>query len=288
MLRRLLGAHIELVTNMERALGSIKADRAQIEQILMNLAVNARDAMPHGGKLTIETKHVTHEGINGTVGVIPAGAYVLLAVTDTGTGMDEQILQNVFEPFFTTKEQGKGTGLGLSTVYGIVKQSQGFIHVDSAPGKGSSFEIYFPRVDAPADRPALRSLSKIADGTETVLLVEDEDLVRKAAARILERHGYHVIIAAHGEDALRKAEQYQGTIDLLLTDVAMPGMSGTTLAERLAPKHPEMRVAYMSGYTEDPLVHADNDLAYVRKPFTPDRLLRKIRGVLDRAKRADR
>ena len=287
MLGRLLGEDVGLATQLASDLGSVKTDRSQIEQVIMNLAVNARDAMPQGGQLTIETANIEIDEIytREHVPVLP-GSYVMLAVSDTGTGMSADTQAHMFEPFFTTKGKGKGTGLGLSTVYGIVKQSAGFIWVYSEPGKGTTFKIYLPRV---GQKPEPRisgavSSAAIVDGTETVLLAEDEAAVRAVARHSLERHGYTVLEAPSGEAALDLAQRYSGRIHLLLTDVVMPGMSGRTLALRLASLRPEVRTIYMSGYTDEAITRhgvLEPGVTYVQKPFSPDALARKVREVLD-------
>jgi PAS domain S-box-containing protein len=286
MLRRLLGEDIELATGLDPALGRVKTDPGQFEQVVMNLSVNARDAMPQGGKLTLETANVELDDVYAREHY-PArpGPYAMLAVSDTGTGMTEEVQAHLFEPFFTTKEKGKGTGLGLATVYGIVKQSGGFIWVYSELGRGSTFKIYLPRVDEPVGtREGPTVATPIARGTETVLLAEDEAPVRAVARHVLERYGYTVLEAPNAEAALDIAERHSGPIHLLLTDVIMPGMSGRDLALRLAPLRPETRVIYMSGYTDDAITRhgvLEPGLSYVQKPFTPDMIARKVREVLD-------
>jgi PAS domain S-box-containing protein len=283
LLARLLGDDVDLAISLA-ASGRVRVDPGQLEQVLVNLAVNARDAMPSGGKLTIDTADIELDGehARGRLGA-PAGPYVVIAVTDDGTGMDEGTLSRIFEPFFTTKEPGKGTGLGLSTVWGIVKQSGGDLHVYSSPGAGSTFKIYLPRIDdlPRTEQPPQRAAP--ANGTETVLLVEDSDPVRKAAARALGRGGYRVIEAAHPREALQRLEQSRG-IDLLLSDVMMPECSGPELAERASELVPSLRVLFMSGYTGAALVHqriVESGAAYIQKPFTGEALLLRVRAVLD-------
>src|SRR5438046_1497274 len=286
MLRRLIGEDIKLETVLAPELGAVRVDAGQIEQVLVNLAVNARDAMPQGGRLTIQTDNVDADGTRGrlTPGV-PDGRHVLLQVSDSGIGMDDEIQAHLFEPFFTTKPRGKGTGLGLATVYGIVRQSGGHIAVDSAPGRGATFRISLPRADAPldpTDRPT--PVTAPAAGSETILLVEDEHLVRLLARKVLERAGYRVLVAAGGAEALDLAERYAGPIHLLLTDVVMPGMNGRELIRRLAPLRPDLRVLYMSGYADEAVAQhgvLDPGTAFLQKPFTPGGLADKVRGVLD-------
>jgi two-component system, cell cycle sensor histidine kinase and response regulator CckA len=288
MLRRLIGEDIGLRTALQPDLGRVKADPGQMEQVIMNLAVNGRDAMPSGGKLTLETANVSLDEnyARQHVGVVP-GAYVMLAVSDTGIGMDDETQQHVFDPFFTTKEIGKGTGLGLSTVYGIVKQSGGSIWVYSEVGKGTTFKVYLPRVDERAER--YKHAEILADaplGSETILLVEDADMLRRLAKEVLETSGYRVLEAATGRDAMRIVQENSETIQLLLTDVVMPEMSGRELANRIAPVRPEMRVLYMSGYTNDAIVHhgvLDEGINFIQKPFSPDALTLKVREALGSA-----
>jgi PAS domain S-box-containing protein len=290
MLRRLIGEDIDLATAPARGLGNVKADPAQIKQILLNLAVNARDAMPQGGKLTIETENVELDGQYARLHPdVSAGTYVMLAVTDTGIGMDEETRARIFEPFFTTKAAGLGTGLGLATVYGIVKQSNGAISVYSEPGLGTTFKVYLPRVLEPADALAAAPLAGVKGGTETILLVEDNEMVRTLTCEILKRQGYTVVEAQHGADALDLARRYHGPIHLLLTDVVMPEMSGPELVSRLAPLRPQMKIVYMSGYTADAIDHQgmlDGGIEFLPKPIGLDTLVRKLREVLDGRGRA--
>lgn len=286
MLRRLIPESIELVVNLEPQLGHIKADPGQIEQVIVNLAVNAREAMPQGGKLIIETanRELDEHYCRRHMSVKP-GSYVMLSVSDTGAGMAPDVQEHIFEPFFTTKT-GKGTGLGLSTVYGIVKQSAGEIWVYSEPSLGSSFKIYLPRVQAAAERAETAVQPPTpASGRETILLVEDEETVRMLVREILQSNGYSVLEAKNGAEGLALAGRYNGKIDLLLTDVVMPQMSGRELAEKLCPLRPGTRILFMSGYTDDAVV-ANGSVApgsaFIQKPFSPDALARKLRMLLDR------
>ena len=287
MLGRLVGEDIELQSVLAPGLGHIKADPGQLEQVIVNLAVNARDAMPTGGKLTIETADVEMAETRGRdLTTVPAGRYVMLAITDSGTGMDEDTKARIFEPFFTTKEQGKGTGLGLATVYGIVKQSGGFIWVYSEPGHGTTFKIYLPRVEGAADALAPPvGTAAVPRGTETVLIVEDEEAVRALAKTALARKGYRVLEAANGGEALLLCESERAPIHLLVTDVVMPGLGGADLAQRLAPLRSEMKVLFISGYTDRAAARHGTmqpGAAYLEKPFSLDALARKVREVLDR------
>ncbi len=286
MLRRLIGENLEVAVVATPELGAVKADPSQLEQVLLNLAVNARDAMPQGGTLTIETANVEldetyarrHPGAN-------AGRFVMLAVSDTGHGMDAAVKARIFEPFFTTKDPGKGTGLGLATVFGIVKQSGGSIGVYSEPGHGTTFKVYLPRVDETIDQAATAATPTLARGSETILLVEDDDEVRALARETLDGHGYTVIPASAPAEALQLAGSHSGPIHLLVTDVVLPQLSGRGLAERLAPEHRDLRVLYMSGYTDDAIVRhgmLEEGTAFLQKPFTPYTLLSKVREVLDR------
>jgi PAS domain S-box-containing protein len=285
LLHRLIGEDVDLFTVLEPGLGRVKADPGQIEQVIMNLAVNARDAMPQGGKLTIETANTDlDENYSRDHIAVKPGCYVMIAVSDTGVGMNDKVRARIFEPFFTTKEVGKGTGLGLSTVYGIVKQSGGYVWVYSEVGKGSSFKIYLPRVDAPAELAPSHAGTPARRGTETVLLVEDEDGVRALMRHVLHKHGYYVLEARHGGEALLTCERHQDKIDLLLTDVVLEQMSGRELAQRLQKLRPAMKVLYVSGYADDAIVHhgvLNAGMSFLQKPFTTEALARKIRYILD-------
>jgi two-component system cell cycle sensor histidine kinase/response regulator CckA len=285
MLARLIGEDIELITVSDPELGRVKTDQGQIEQVILNLAVNARDAMPHGGKLIIETSNVEIDEVFAQQSPYPLelGSYVCLAVRDTGVGMDAATQARIFEPFFTTK--GKGTGLGLSMVYGVVKQSGGYITVHSELGAGTTFKIYFPIVDAPLERAHARaSVPTSFQGTETVLLVEDETGLRSLTCALLERFGYKVLAAQNANEALEASRRYKGPIHLMLTDVVMPGINGRVLAQQLAQNRPETKVVYMSGYTGQTFSgHAilDPGSQFLAKPFTRDTLARRIREALD-------
>ncbi|MDT5157449.1 MAG: two-component system, cell cycle sensor histidine kinase and response regulator CckA [Acidobacteriota bacterium] len=286
MLRRLIGEDIELLTMLEPGLGQIRADPGQIEQVILNLSLNARDAMPQGGKLTIETANVYLDDQHARRHTaIQPGHYVMLAVSDNGCGIDAKIQARMFEPFFTTKEQGKGTGLGLSTVYGIVTQSGGHLWVYSEVGKGTTFKVYLPRVDEVVESKETRDTPvEIRQGQETVLVTEDEEQVRQMIRMILEMNGYHVLEASSGDEALAIYKQHEGQIDLIMTDVVMPQMSGRELAQSLEILHPNIKVLYMSGYTTDAIVRhglLEQEIAFLQKPFAPDALIRKVREVLD-------
>jgi CheY-like chemotaxis protein len=289
MLRRVIGEDITLHTLLSPDLATIKADPNQMEQVLINLVANARDAMPRGGALTIATKNVTLDEYRSCEGGdVPPGCYVEMAVADTGEGMDKETRSHLFEPFFTTKERGKGTGLGLSSVYGSVRQNGGGIVVWSERGSGAAFRIYLPQLSEPATaqnpEPAPRGIRR---GTETILLVEDEAPLRRMLRESLSNAGYHVLEASDGADALRKWEPQAAYIDLLLTDVVMPLVNGRELAERLAAIAPGMPVIYMSGYADDVIAYhgvLEDGTAVIQKPFSPVALLLRIREILDAAK----
>jgi CheY-like chemotaxis protein len=286
MLRRSIGEDIELVINLDAGLGAVKTDAGQIEQILMNLVVNAKHAMPLGGKITIETQNVMpDEPPESGTPAGNAGPFVMLAVSDTGHGMDEATQARIFEPFFTTKELGKGTGLGLSIVYGIVEQSGGHIRVVSQPGQGARFEILLPRTERREELPAPPAiLSQVPGGSETILVVEDQPELRELIGRILKKAGYEVLTACDGKEALGIGKEREWKIGLILTDMIMPGMSGPELAEPLLKLNPGMRVLYMSGYAGD-LVARDRGLdpgmPFIQKPFTSVNLIGRIREILD-------
>jgi signal transduction histidine kinase len=290
MLSRVIGEDIELTTTLRPGLDRVSADPAQLEQVILNLAVNARDAMPQGGRLTVRTENVHlkdgfAEDFSGDLSEVLPGPYVRLSVSDTGRGMTAETLTHLFEPFFTTKESGQGTGLGLATVYGIVKQFGGHVRVQSELERGSTFEIHLPALprqsashDSPADRqPPPR-------GSETILLVEDEDGVRAVATRMLRQLGYNVLAAADGPQALKLVGQQPGPIDLLLTDIVMPGMNGRQVAERIRAARADVKVLYMSGYTDDAILRhgiSESEVAFVQKPFSMAMLARRVREILD-------
>ncbi|MBW2304396.1 MAG: response regulator [Deltaproteobacteria bacterium] len=286
LLKRILGEHIELVFSPSPNLWPVYLDQSQVDQVVANLAVNARDAMPNGGRLTLETGNTTLDETfqDKHTGCLP-GEYVVLAVSDTGFGMDEETLEHVFEPFFTTKEEGKGTGLGLSTVYGIAKQNKGFVNIYSEQGKGTTVKVYFPRYTGDDEAEPVESGEvALKGGEETILLVEDEDQVRKLARTILERLGYRVLEAAAPGEAITMAEKHRNEIHLLLTDLVMPVMHGRELYERISALKPGIKVLYMSGYAPDAVVHGgvlEKGTPFLPKPFTLDELGRKVRKVLD-------
>ena len=285
MLSRLIGDDVELVSALGLGLGTIKADPGQVEQVLMNLVVNARDAMPQGGKVTIKTANVEiNEPYARQHPSTKAGPYAMLSVTDTGVGMDKETQSHIYEPFFSTKEAGKGTGLGLSTVFGIVKQSAGTIRVHSLPGQGTTFKIYFPRCEEAAAVLAVKAETPLRGGTETILLVEDAAALRGLTRRLLQDCGYTVLDSGDPAEALRMAAQQPGPLPLMITDVVMPGLSGPVLAAKLAAARPETKVLYTSGYADDAVAqHAvlGPNCAFLEKPFTRDALVRKVRELLD-------
>ena len=284
LLRPLIGENIDLTTKLTPNVGHTRADAGQLEQVIMNLVVNAKDAMPDGGRILIQTSEADPDTARREHSLIEPGTYILLSVSDTGAGMDRETQSRIFEPFFTTKEKGKGTGLGLSTVYGIVKQGGGYIFAQSEPGCGTTFRIYLPRVADPADSPRVdKHAQAAAGGSETVLLVEDEESVRELVRETLKTRGYRVIEASDGIAAMRVSEEYQGNIEILITDVVMPGMSGRELAKRVAAARPNIRVLYLSGYTEDAIIHEgalEPGTGFLQKPFTLQVLARKVREVL--------
>jgi len=285
LLTRLIDEHIEFYTALAPALGRVMVDPIQVEQVIINLVLNARDAMPKGGKLTIETSNVDiEEDHQSEHSQIPAGQYALLALTDTGCGMNEETQSRIFEPFYTTKEMGKGTGLGLATVYGIVKQSGGFIWVYSEEGRGTTFKVFFPRVAGPLTEARPNRHIEINKGTETILVVEDAEPLRALTNEFLTASGYTVLVAANGDEAIRIAQSHPGTIDLLLTDVVMPRMGGKPLVEQMAQIRPHTRVLYMSGYPNDGIIQAGilaNGVALLEKPFTREILSKRVRQALD-------
>jgi CheY-like chemotaxis protein len=285
MLQRLIGEHIEIATSLLPDLGRVKADPTQIEQTLMNLAVNARDAMPGGGTITIETTNVEVDDSHAREHAeVKPGSYVMLGMSDTGVGMDSETLTHIFEPFFTTKQLGKGTGLGLSTVYGIVKQSGGYIYAYSEPGRGTTFKVYLPCVEGEAEVVKGEATLPILGGQETVLLVEDNEPLRELAREMLEGLGYAVLDSGHPLEAIRAAEQHEGPIALLITDVVMPEVTGPALAETLKAVRPEMKVLYMSGYADDTCVEQGQlEAGYplLGKPFTRGAFAKKVRELLD-------
>jgi CheY-like chemotaxis protein len=286
MLRSVLGEDIELVVKLQPELGFVRADQSQIEQVILNLVVNARDAMPQGGRLVIQTASVDvdQDFVDQHLGLKP-GPYVLVSVSDTGSGMDRETLKHIFEPFFTTKERGKGTGLGLATVYGIVSQSEGKVWAYSEPGKGATFRVYLPRITRTGEPETPAAAPEGPErGSETVLVVEDENTVRLVAVGSLRKAGYHVLEAADGDEALRVASEHEGPIHLVLTDVLMPGIHGPALVSRLVESRPGIRALYMSGHADDALLHhgiLEGGVTFLEKPFTRRDLTKKVREVLD-------
>jgi CheY-like chemotaxis protein len=285
MLKRLIGEDIELVFSPAPDLGRVRVDPHQLEQVLVNLVVNARDAMPNGGILSVATTNWTiDEAFAGGRPDCAPGEYVLLTVADSGVGMSPEVLERLFEPFFTTKSLGRGAGLGLSIVYGVIRQNNGFIDVESAPDAGTTFRIYLPLVSEMPDRREPEVLAAAPGGDETVLLVEDEEMVRNLARRVLERQGYRVVVAASGAEALRLFSERGAEIDLLLTDVVMPQMNGRELHEILKRSRPDLKAVFMSGYTEDVIARhgvIEPGMHFLQKPFSVDLLIRKVRGALD-------
>ncbi len=287
MLRRLIGEDVELVLHLDPDVGVVRGDAGQLEQVLVNLALNARDAMPQGGRLTIETSRAELEEPSANLATtVPPGRYSVISVADTGTGIDAETLKHIFEPFYTTKERGKGTGLGLATVYGIVKQSGGYIHVTSAPREGSVFEIFLPEADGLVDpRPTPPPLRIRAGAGETVLLVEDEPSVKLFASRVLSQLGYTVLVAENGQEALRLEARHEGPIHVLLTDWVMPGLRGDELAAAMRPRRPGVKVIYMSGYAREAYERhgvLEPGVPLLRKPLTAGVLAAQVRKVLDR------
>jgi CheY-like chemotaxis protein len=288
MLKRILPESVRLELALRSDHGLVRVDRSQLEQVILNLAVNARDAMPDGGRLTIETERLvlTREFSERHPGVLP-GRYVLLAMTDTGVGMDESVQAQIFEPFFTTKSQGKGTGLGLSTVYGIVRQSGGHVWVYSEPARGTTFKVYFPEAFGEEQGGDTRPHAEaIPRGQGTILFAEDDAALRRIGERLLRQLGYHVLVAEHGEDGLRVAAEHRGPIDLLVTDVVMPGMSGMQLFERLRDTHPDLPVLFLSGWASDAVVRhriLEGEVPFLQKPFSAEELGRKVHELLRRS-----
>jgi signal transduction histidine kinase/ActR/RegA family two-component response regulator len=287
MLRRLIGEDIDLQLVLRDNLGKVNADPGQLEQVMMNLVVNARDAMPNGGTLTIETANVDlDESYVSTHVSVKPGPYILIAVSDTGMGMDESTKSHAFEPFFTTKAPGRGTGLGLSTVFGIVRQSGGAVDIYSSPGKGTSAKVYLPRVDQPEVIESFADRAQAAKGNETVLIAEDDEMVRSLVKETLVRHGYHVLDAASPLEAQKISDVYRGVIHLLITDVVMPKINGRDLASRLSKRRPNLKILYMSGYTDGAVINNGilrKETAFLQKPFTPAGLAEKVREVLGEA-----
>jgi CheY-like chemotaxis protein len=287
MLRPLIGEDVELSLSLDPALAKVKVDPAQIDQIIMNLAVNARDAMPEGGKLTIETTNVELDEVYVSQHApVRPGRYVMLAVADTGVGMDKETQAQVFEPFFTTKERGKGTGLGLATVYGIVKQSGGNVWAYSEVGRGTTFKIYLPAVEADVEISRIGKAPPVTlKGSETILVAEDEEMLRELAREFLGPAGYTVLEASNGEEAIKVSERYTGPVHLLMTDAVMPRVSGRELSRRLQRQRPDIKVLFVSGYTDDAVFQnglLEPGSAFLQKPFARETLLRKVRELLGR------
>jgi CheY-like chemotaxis protein len=285
MLARVISENIEIATSLAPDLGRVRADPGQIQQVLLNFAVNARDAMPNGGRLTIETRNEEiADGGGGAHGAIPPGRYVVMLVGDTGHGMSPDVLEHMFEPFFTTKEKGHRTGLGLATVYGVVTQSGGYVEVKSAVGRGTTFKVYLPVAESAAAENVAELARPPVRASETILLVEDAAPLREMVQEILEADGYSVLAAEHAERALQVAAAHPGVIALAITDVVMPGMSGPEAATRLQAVRPDTRVLFMSGYTDEAIGKEgvlDAGTHFIQKPFSADALLRKVREVLD-------
>jgi CheY-like chemotaxis protein len=287
ILQRLLGEDIELVTRFDPNLGAVNADPGRLEQVIVNLAVNSRDAMPAGGRLTIETANIELDSAyTSRFSEVKAGAYIMMAVSDNGIGMEKKVQSRIFEPFFTTKEPGKGTGLGLSTVYGIIKQSGGHIEVHSEPGQGAEFRIYLPRIESQLQQPvAPKMLDRNTRGTETVLLAEDDAAVRALVRHMLQLNGYTVLEAKNAQEALAYCHEYKGSISLVLADVVMPHISGPALVQKVMVMRPEIKVLYMSGYPDSPMIPdsvINGTMSFLEKPFSPETLTQTIRQVLDR------
>jgi CheY-like chemotaxis protein len=288
MLQRLIGEDIELIMAPAPDLGYVRADPGQIEQVIVNLSVNARDAMPQGGKLTFKTANIDLDERYAQMHPdVQPGRYVLLSVRDSGEGMSDEVKAHLFEPFFTTKAQGSGTGLGLATAYGIIDQSDGHIEVSSQVGEGTTFEVYLPAAEAAAaTSETTPEQEDMPSGTEMILLVEDEQPVRELVCRVLDRCGYTVLVAGHPQDAMTVSNTYPGEIHLLVADVVMPGMSGKALAEQLVVSRPQLKILYISGYTDDAIVHhgvLDEGVQLLQKPFAPPVLAQRVRDVLDGA-----
>ena len=282
MLRRIIGEDIELVTHLAPELRRVSIDQGQIGQVLMNLCVNARDAMPHGGRLEIETDNLE---VTSDVGAVRRGSYVVLRVRDNGCGMQPDVARRIFEPFFTTKQPGEGTGLGLSVVYGILKQNGGSVDVRTAPDAGAEFHVILPASHDPAPLPHMRSdRAYVPSGDETLLVVEDEESVRRLAVLSLRSHGYQVLEASNGSEALRVLAEHGSRVDMVVTDIVMPVMGGRQLVEAVRSTHEDMKVLYVSGYTDDAVIRHGvqrADVAFLQKPYTPSDLAEKVRRVLD-------